>query len=569
MHLVTALAAGVRGGENGTAEIYRRGTQTRASWYTDSIATSTNASGDDVDLDANGGFTLYVNEVVDIIVKDSLGVAVRTFTDGYSAPGVEYRGQSFTGTHPVTGESGAGSNYPITAQEIFDLWKDSAGATDFKVLFNGAATLLTSIVGNLLGLVFNVKDSAYGAVGDGSTDDTAAINAAITAATASGGTVFFPAGTYRVTSLITVQHDVNLVGAGSEFTAILTDHATAGTLSYNAAGSGNHASNLLSGLRIGASQANTGARVNIVSGGRVVIDRCRLGSTTNSNGYALLIASSATTRLHVRDSILVTNASNSSVVRGLQSGGRSVFERCYFVESATSYTPADTGAGMVSGIKMTFIDCEFDASAATAGTFTYYYSESTTLDAVFRGNRFLATGGATATAFELGAYTATSFFSEEASTFGASVTAYSYTHSAVGSGGAHKGAQVRLRSRETRRTFVTTATNSLSIPNKEYGLIETEITGAFTVLIFPQHNLPEGAETIVTVRNQSGAARTVDGGQVSGGGVTDEALVMDSISLDDNREAVVRAVSLIGQIDVRDPGVDKAYQYGFIHTVTS
>jgi hypothetical protein len=46
-------------------------------------------------------------------------------------------------------------------------------------------------------LVFNVK--SYGALGNGTTDDTAAIQAAYTAAAAAGGgIVFFPAGVYLV-----------------------------------------------------------------------------------------------------------------------------------------------------------------------------------------------------------------------------------------------------------------------------------------------------------------------------------------------------------------------------------
>ena len=48
-------------------------------------------------------------------------------------------------------------------------------------------------------LATNVKDPAYGAVGDGQTDDTAAIQAAINA-TPAGGVCFFPAGTYLVSS---------------------------------------------------------------------------------------------------------------------------------------------------------------------------------------------------------------------------------------------------------------------------------------------------------------------------------------------------------------------------------
>ena len=49
--------------------------------------------------------------------------------------------------------------------------------------------------------VYNVRD--YGATGDGATSDTVAINAAVTtAATSGGGTVYFPAGTYRSGSII-------------------------------------------------------------------------------------------------------------------------------------------------------------------------------------------------------------------------------------------------------------------------------------------------------------------------------------------------------------------------------
>lgn len=50
--------------------------------------------------------------------------------------------------------------------------------------------------------VFNVKDSLYGATGDGATDDSAAIRLAITAASVAGGAVYFPRGTYRVATLL-------------------------------------------------------------------------------------------------------------------------------------------------------------------------------------------------------------------------------------------------------------------------------------------------------------------------------------------------------------------------------
>lgn len=49
------------------------------------------------------------------------------------------------------------------------------------------------------GTTLDYSVRAYGAAGDGTTDDTSAVNAAITAAAAAGGNVAFPAGTYKVT----------------------------------------------------------------------------------------------------------------------------------------------------------------------------------------------------------------------------------------------------------------------------------------------------------------------------------------------------------------------------------
>lgn len=66
--------------------------------------------------------------------------------------------------------------------------------------------------------VINVTDSPYNATGDGSTDDTAAVQAAIDDA-ATGGSVYFRPGTYLVTGL-TVTKQVTLRGSnGSSYLA--------------------------------------------------------------------------------------------------------------------------------------------------------------------------------------------------------------------------------------------------------------------------------------------------------------------------------------------------------------
>ena len=70
----------------------------------------------------------------------------------------------------------------------------------------------------------NVK-TVYHAVGDGATDDTAAIQAALLAAPG-GGTVYFPEGTYKITSTL------NFSGKGGRFGVVLMGHGRTSILSW-------------------------------------------------------------------------------------------------------------------------------------------------------------------------------------------------------------------------------------------------------------------------------------------------------------------------------------------------
>lgn len=71
--------------------------------------------------------------------------------------------------------------------------------------------------------IFNVKD--YGAVGDGTTDDTTAVQNCINAS-AFGSRVFFPAGTYLVSSTISLKKSRYYYGTTREFSIIKQANST-------------------------------------------------------------------------------------------------------------------------------------------------------------------------------------------------------------------------------------------------------------------------------------------------------------------------------------------------------
>lgn len=77
-----------------------------------------------------------------------------------------------------------------------------------------AGAVATRTIADTFRDTLSVKD--FGAVGNGTTDDTAAINAAISyAGTIGGATIFFPKGTYKVSSTITIAvNGISLRGAG-------------------------------------------------------------------------------------------------------------------------------------------------------------------------------------------------------------------------------------------------------------------------------------------------------------------------------------------------------------------
>jgi len=122
------------------------------------------------------------------------------------------------GTELISAPAGANAGDPITIDDT----TTGAGGTTILEYTSGTSTLGASFRASLQdwgGQVYNVL--AYGATGNGSTDDTAAVQAAINAA--GTGCVLFPAGTYLVSGLT-----VHTAGATLRLEAGATVLATPG-----------------------------------------------------------------------------------------------------------------------------------------------------------------------------------------------------------------------------------------------------------------------------------------------------------------------------------------------------
>lgn len=365
MQLISMLAAGVRGADNGHAELYQRGTSTRADWFEDFEAEALNATGDNIDLDAWGRAKAYVNELVDVFVYASDGTLLVEAVDGYQASNIEVISQSFTGTSYDDGSdtTETGVDKPITLESVLNLWKDTNGSIDWKVLVDGEARTIQSVAAEFSGIVYNVMDPRYGAEGDNTTDDTDAIQAAINAAdTAGGGIVFFPPNTYRTTSALALKSTVSLLGA-TLASEISVDSSTASVIEPKGTSSDTQ---FIQNLTFSAAQTTSG---DMVADQATQSDLWFIGCEfdgANLGSSAVCIGNIRTLRV---SRSRFSNAASEIMVQNQDASSTTLLENCLFTTIATSSTSTN---GCVDSFAVTARDCTFDPASVTSGQFNCF-----------------------------------------------------------------------------------------------------------------------------------------------------------------------------------------------------
>lgn len=451
MHLISVLASGVRGAESGVARIYQRGKSAKATWYSDAEATGVGSTAD-ITLDENGGAIAYVGEYVTVVVSDSAGSTVRTFTQMGSDSVVEVRSPSFTGTDYSSGASAAGK--PSDLNSVLDKWSASGGSTaagasstDFKVVHEDTVKTLYSAMGPTWELAINVKDPVYGAKGDGSTDDYAAIASAASAAILSARALYFPPGDYVLGTSLAIS--VPMIGHGPSLTT-LTSTVTSGAAFTHFAVADQVP---IQGLEFRNTGNSTGVLMSASSAVRWQFRDCLFTGGTG-NGLFQFSGSQAYD-IGFFNCRFDPNSSNSDGLRALDNTGRIVMSECTWT-TPPSYTPTN---GLIYGTGIYITGGQVELGATTTGTLSIYKATASKVRGACHGMSITASGGAAVTGFELGSLTTDSIFDESGNAVpdysDSTFTLYTYSISA-------QPYKVNLLTRESR-TDVMSASTSITL----------------------------------------------------------------------------------------------------------
>jgi hypothetical protein len=237
---------------SGLTRFYQPGTLVSQTVYSDAACTTPYSQ--PITSNAGGQATVYTLEPVRMISKDS--TETTTYYDGVVNLN---RHDSLYVTHA---DFNGGTE--TTLENLLTDMATSLG-DDFEFFESATATGIgyATYLGELC-----VSVKSYGALGDDSNDDTAEIQAALDRVEArGGGWVYFPKGTYKISSALTIDTaGVKIFGAGIGVSFIKNYSTTGNAISYTL-GSANDTRFVVKDISISASTTSSGAAIIVNSGG--------------------------------------------------------------------------------------------------------------------------------------------------------------------------------------------------------------------------------------------------------------------------------------------------------------
>ncbi len=307
---------------------YNPGTLVAATAYTDAACTTPATA--PLTANAAGQFSLYFLEPVRVIIKDS--TETTTYYDDIAALN---RHDSVYVTH-ASFNSGA----ETTLENILTSLGTNLGTDgNYKESSGATARAYSTWLGTT-----QVMVTDFGATGDGTTDDTTAIQAASDRVEArGGGWVFFPKGTYRINSAINIDTaGVNWRGVGPGVSIIKNYGTTTNAITVNVAGT---TRNTFRDFSITANTTSSGSGIGFTTGNFCMVENVAVA--LHRTGISMSAVTDGTIRLaHIE-----STDDNASCV------GVSLGTRCRLVDSRLTCGSANGTAISASGDYARVVDC--------------------------------------------------------------------------------------------------------------------------------------------------------------------------------------------------------------------
>ncbi len=361
---IELLAVGVRDTAgavvaSGKARFYQPGTTTEQTVYQDSAAATPHTQ--PITLNAGGQAVVYMLEPVRMVVKDTTET-----TTYFDAPLVVRHDDVYITSPSINGGAETTLEAVLgTASTSFGSgfqYQESAGAT---------ARDYVDVIGERY-----VSLDDFNAVGDGATDNTTRIQAAINRMAArGGGFVLVPVGTYLISSALLIDTPgVCLVGRG-RLSVIEQSSSSAHAINVNL-GSAIDSKLVIKDLAITASTTSSGAAVIVTNGTRVQITNVQ----TSLFRTGISLAASADS---IATDCFVTSTDDNAAAVGVSLGTRGLARHCIALSTRT-------GTGILaSGNDAMITDCYVDEFATGIDT-------GAVLRAVVRGSKAVSANDSSA-----------------------------------------------------------------------------------------------------------------------------------------------------------------------------